>query len=259
MLPFAQCGECELCLAGNEQVCPHAIPNGVGLGTGRPGGYAEQMVADARMLFALPATHRRPSRNVRRAPGGRHPRRRESGAHTDRAGRRARRWANRSLDRARPPGARLRANGSRFAEPCPRGAGSATRAAHGLAHRGRGRPLGDARAGSPGLCLRVCGHAGGRSPRAGVWFVPSDRSSSSESRWSLSISPLRCSCSRRRRFAGRITYRRSDFDEAIDLLSRGRIPTAELITGVVPLEETETMFQALTAPGNTHVKVLLEP
>ena len=36
-LPFAQCGECELCRSGNEQVCPHAVPNGVGLGTGRPG------------------------------------------------------------------------------------------------------------------------------------------------------------------------------------------------------------------------------
>jgi len=36
VLPFAQCGECELCRSGQEQVCPHAIPNGVGLGTGRP-------------------------------------------------------------------------------------------------------------------------------------------------------------------------------------------------------------------------------
>ena len=31
-----------------------AIANGVGLGTGRPGGYAERLVVDARMLFALP-------------------------------------------------------------------------------------------------------------------------------------------------------------------------------------------------------------
>ena len=42
VLPFAQCGECERCRAGEEQVCPHAVARGVGLGTGRPGGYAEQ-------------------------------------------------------------------------------------------------------------------------------------------------------------------------------------------------------------------------
>ena len=54
VLPFAQCGECAACLAGTEQVCATAIANGVGLGTGRPGGYADRVVVDARMLFALP-------------------------------------------------------------------------------------------------------------------------------------------------------------------------------------------------------------
>ena len=56
VLPFAQCGECAFCLDGNEQVCPHAIANGVGLGTGRAGGYAERMIVDESMLFALPDT-----------------------------------------------------------------------------------------------------------------------------------------------------------------------------------------------------------
>jgi len=54
VLPFGQCGECAACQAGNEQVCPHAVSNGVGLGTGRPGAYAGQVVADERMLFSLP-------------------------------------------------------------------------------------------------------------------------------------------------------------------------------------------------------------
>src|SRR5215218_5196882 len=54
VLPFAQCGACDLCLAGQEQVCPHAVANGIGLGTGRAGGYAERVIVDARMLFALP-------------------------------------------------------------------------------------------------------------------------------------------------------------------------------------------------------------
>src|SRR5579862_5751924 len=54
VLPFAQCGECEACLRGEEQVCPHAVARGVGLGTGRPGGYAERVTVDTRMLFSLP-------------------------------------------------------------------------------------------------------------------------------------------------------------------------------------------------------------
>ena len=54
VLPFAQCGECDACRAGTEQVCGTAVANGVGLGTGRPGGYAERVIVDARMLFALP-------------------------------------------------------------------------------------------------------------------------------------------------------------------------------------------------------------
>jgi threonine dehydrogenase-like Zn-dependent dehydrogenase len=58
---------------------------------------------------------------------------------------------------------------------------------------------------------------------------------------------------------GALTYRRADFAEAIDLLARGRIPVDELISSTAPLERAEEMFQALTAPGNTQVKVLLEP
>ena len=54
VLPFAQCGECAACTSGTEQVCATAIAHGVGLGTGRPGAYAERVVVDARMLFALP-------------------------------------------------------------------------------------------------------------------------------------------------------------------------------------------------------------
>ena len=35
-------------------MCGTAVANGVGLGTGRPGAYAERVIVDARMLFALP-------------------------------------------------------------------------------------------------------------------------------------------------------------------------------------------------------------
>lgn len=32
VVPFGQCGECARCRAGDEQVCPHAVTAGVGLG-----------------------------------------------------------------------------------------------------------------------------------------------------------------------------------------------------------------------------------
>lgn len=47
------CGECELCRAGHENLCPQARFTGYTL----DGGYATHMLADARYCFALPDTH----------------------------------------------------------------------------------------------------------------------------------------------------------------------------------------------------------
>jgi (R,R)-butanediol dehydrogenase/meso-butanediol dehydrogenase/diacetyl reductase len=58
---------------------------------------------------------------------------------------------------------------------------------------------------------------------------------------------------------GALTYRRAEFAEAIDLLAAGDAPSEALITDVVGLERAEETFQTLTAPGNTQIKVLLEP
>ena len=58
---------------------------------------------------------------------------------------------------------------------------------------------------------------------------------------------------------GAIIYRRADFDSAIALLASGRIPSAALIDDVIGFEHAETTFQELVAPGNTRVKVLLDP
>ena len=56
-----------------------------------------------------------------------------------------------------------------------------------------------------------------------------------------------------------ITYRRAEFAAAIELLAPGAIPADELVTATAPLEDAEATFQALTAPGNTNIKVVLEP
>ena len=58
---------------------------------------------------------------------------------------------------------------------------------------------------------------------------------------------------------GSFIYRRADFQRAIDLLAAGADPERALIDDVVGLDRAEEMFQALVAPGNDRVKVLLEP
>ena len=56
-----------------------------------------------------------------------------------------------------------------------------------------------------------------------------------------------------------LAYTRADFAGAIELLASGSIPSERLISAVRPLEDAEAAFQSLTAPGNTQLKVLLEP
>ena len=58
---------------------------------------------------------------------------------------------------------------------------------------------------------------------------------------------------------GVLTYRRPEFAEAIQLLARRGDPAQAVITGTVALEQTEASFQALTEPGNEHLKVLIQP
>jgi len=54
-------------------------------------------------------------------------------------------------------------------------------------------------------------------------------------------------------------YRPGDFDEAIDLISAGRIPVERLVTARAPLERAHEMFAELERPGTEHIKVLLKP
>jgi 2-desacetyl-2-hydroxyethyl bacteriochlorophyllide A dehydrogenase len=256
VLPFAQCGECELCLAGNEQVCPHAVANGVGLGTGRPGGYAEQMIADARMLFALPD------------------------AVDDQAGTLVEPLAVaiRALARAdvvaTDPVAVLGAGPIGLLTALvlrERGFERMALVSRNPARTQQARQLGlptlplagagalAAMLGGAPACIFEC--AG--TPAAASLGIELLRPLGQLILVGISIEPLALAAPvlvlKEAEIRGALTYRRSDFDEAIDLLARGRIPTDTLITGVAPLEQAEALFQTLTAPGNTHVKVLLEP
>lgn len=259
VLPFAQCGECELCRAGQEQVCPNAVPNGVGLGTGRPGAYAEQMIVDASMLFALPAEV------------------------DDRAG-----------TLVEPLAVAVRAVAKADLDPRDRvvvlGAGSiGLLTALVLRDRGFERlgvvsrnPARQERAEAMGLptiplayaetddgvaerlggapaCVFEC--AG--SPAAARLAVELVRPLGQVILVGIALEPLGLAAPRvvlkEVEIRGALAYRRADFQEAIDLLANGRIPVDQLITAVAPLERAESMFRALAAPGNDHVKVVLEP
>lgn len=252
VLPFGQCGECATCHAGNEQVCPHAVSDGVGLGTGRPGAYAGQVVVDERMLFSLPD------------------------AVDDRAGTLVEPLAVaiRAVDLAEvtpddpvlvlgagPIGLLtalvLRDGGVGRATVCSRNPARAERAA----------ALGldtisieeVSSAGEAPACVFEC--AG--TPAAAQLAVQILRPLGRLLLVGLSLEPLDLAAPpiviKELDIRGVIAYRRAQFQAAIDMLAAGAIPVDELISEVVPLAEAESAFQALTARGTDKVKILLAP
>ena len=253
VLPFAQCGECERCRGGEEQVCEHAVVNGVGLGTGRPGGYAEQVLVDARMLFALPD------------------------AVDDRAG---------AL--TEPLAVAVHAVESAGVSPhepvMVLGAGTiGLLTAIVLRERGFERitlvsrnPARTRLATSLGLaaislddaenapaqapaCVFEC--AG--TPAAARLAIDLVRPLGSVMLVGIAMAPLDLHAAplvlKEVALRGVLTYRRAEFQEAIDLLASGRIPVDQIISQIAPLDDAEGAFQALTAPGNTQLKILLAP
>jgi (R,R)-butanediol dehydrogenase / meso-butanediol dehydrogenase / diacetyl reductase len=252
VLPFAQCGECERCRAGEEQVCPHAVARGVGLGTGRPGGYAEQVTVDERMLFALPDSV------------------------DDRAG-----------TLVEPLAVALRAATLVDVDAddpvLVLGGGTiGLLTALVLARRGHGdltlvsrNPARAALARS--LALRVAGlsevedHADryacvfecAGTPPAARLAVAATRPLGTVLLVGISLAPLELDAPpivlKEVTIRGVLAYRRIEFVNAIGLLAAGQIPAERIITGTVPLEGAEDAFQALSAPGNAHLKIVLDP
>jgi 2-desacetyl-2-hydroxyethyl bacteriochlorophyllide A dehydrogenase len=257
VLPFAQCGVCELCLGGNEQVCPNAIANGVGLGTGRPGGYAESVIVDTSMLFALPdsvddraGTLVEPLAVAVRAVAKAHLRPDERVA----------------VLGAGPVGLLtalvLRERGfERLAIVSRNAARAELAAAFGLATvplDAAGERLAEALGGPPACVFECAG-----SPAAARLAIDVVRPLGQVMLVGIALEPLDLFAPalvlKEAEIRGVLAYRRVDFAEAVDLLARGRIPTDALISEIAPLDRAEAMFQALTARNNTHVKVLLEP
>ena len=251
VLPFGQCGDCEACRAGDEQVCPHAVTDGVGLGTGRPGAYAGQVVVDGRMLFSLPDSV------------------------DDRAGTLVEPLAVaiRAVDLARvapeepvlvlgagPIGLLtalvLRHRGMQRVLVCSRNPARGERAgALGLDTVS----IDDAQSAESPACVFEC--AG--TPAAAQLAVQILRPLGRLLLVGLSLSPLDLAAPpiviKELEIRGVIAYRRAQFQVAIDMLAAGAIPVGDLITEVVPLEEAESAFQSLTRRGSEQLKILLAP
>jgi (R,R)-butanediol dehydrogenase / meso-butanediol dehydrogenase / diacetyl reductase len=61
------------------------------------------------------------------------------------------------------------------------------------------------------------------------------------------------------RIRGSLAYTSADWTQAIDSLATGKIPAADLITTVAPLEEAQKWFGDLTSGATRQIKVLLKP
>jgi 2-desacetyl-2-hydroxyethyl bacteriochlorophyllide A dehydrogenase len=253
VLPFAQCGACEACRAGEEQVCPHAVANGIGLGTGRAGGYAERVLVDARMLFALPDELDDDAAALAEPVA--------VGVHAvDKAGVDPREPV--AVVGAGPIGLVtalvLRARGFERIVVVSRNPARARAAEQlGLATVA----LEDATSDSGEAPAAVFECAG--TPAAATLALELVRPLGRVVLVGIALEALSIPATaivfKEAELVGALTYRRSEFADAIGLLAAGRIPADRLITAVVGLERAEEMFQMLTAPGNTHLKVLLKP
>ncbi|HEY1777770.1 MAG TPA: alcohol dehydrogenase catalytic domain-containing protein [Solirubrobacteraceae bacterium] len=253
VLPFGQCGECELCRSGREQICPHAISNGVGLGTGRPGGYAEHVVVDERMLFTLPdeVDDRAGALTEPLAVAVRAVERsgvaRDAPAMILGAGTIGVLTALVLTDRGHEQVVLVSRNAARRELAASLGlqavsleeAAAAARIAPVCVFECAGTPA------AARLAVELVGPAG-RIMLVGIALEPLD----------LEAPPI---VMKELELRGVIAYTRANFSAAIEMLARGAVPVEKLVTATVPLEQAEASFQALSAAGNHHLKILLQP
>jgi threonine dehydrogenase-like Zn-dependent dehydrogenase len=61
------------------------------------------------------------------------------------------------------------------------------------------------------------------------------------------------------RLRGSFAYRPACFDEAIELLAAGKVPSEDLISSRRPLEDAADSFTELLTPGTSELKILLQP
>jgi 2-desacetyl-2-hydroxyethyl bacteriochlorophyllide A dehydrogenase len=234
------------------------VANGVGLGTGRPGGYAERVVVDARMLFALPDELDDAAAALVEPVA--------VGVHA---------VAKAGVDPGAPVvvvGAGpiglvtalvLRARGFERVVIVSRNVARA-RAARDLGLRtvGLEDAVADVEAALRGAAPAAVFECAGTSAAATL-ALELVRPLGRVVLVGIALEGLQIPATaivfKEAELVGALVYRRTEFATAIELLAQRRIPTEGLISDIVPLERAEAMFQALTAPDNARMKVLLEP
>jgi 2-desacetyl-2-hydroxyethyl bacteriochlorophyllide A dehydrogenase len=259
IFPFAPCGRCGSCVAGNEQICAGAPATGLGLGV-NAGGYAETVVVQASMLRRLPdavslehgalveplavALHAvavsglDPAAPVAVTGAG------PIGALTAIA-LRARGFARiAAIEPNRRRRELLEALG--FPAVDPDNAGKEEFATLGL---GGDAPVGvfecSGSRTAPQLALELLA-PGGRIMLLSTAARPARL-------------PLAALLVREIQLRPSFAYNRSEFEQALELLAAGDIPADRLITSIVPLSEAPAMFDELCRSDTRQLKVLLRP
>jgi (R,R)-butanediol dehydrogenase/meso-butanediol dehydrogenase/diacetyl reductase len=255
--PFAPCGECSNCRRGNDHVCQEAALTGLGLGM-NPGGYAEAVVVDGGMLVRIPDELSF-----------------EHGALVE------------------PLAVALHGIEIGEANPGDRcvviGAGPiGVMTALGLRARGiddvvvvernerrqeRIRTLGIEAVGLDGVHDRILRGFGGEAPDvvlecAGNPAAPQLAIELVRPRGIVVLlgvleEPVEISqlvlLIKEAQVRGSFAYRRQEFQEAVELLAAGKLPSDLLITGTGPLEAAQAMFERLEDPATEDIKILLSP
>lgn len=255
--PFAPCGECSNCRRGDDHVCQQAALTGLGLGA-NPGGYAESVVVDGSMLVPIPTALSF-----------------EHGALVE------------------PLAVAL--HGIEVGEAAPGdrcvviGAGPiGVMTALGLKARGidrvvaierneaRREHMGTLGVEALGLDMvhdEVLRAFGGEPPDvvfecAGNPAAPQLAAELVRSRGVVVLlgvleEPVAISqlvlIIKEAQLRGSFAYRRTEFEEAVELLAGGRLPAERVITARAPLERAQAMFERLEDPATADIKVLLAP
>jgi (R,R)-butanediol dehydrogenase/meso-butanediol dehydrogenase/diacetyl reductase len=61
------------------------------------------------------------------------------------------------------------------------------------------------------------------------------------------------------RLRGALAYTTADFEESIALLARGAVPVDALVTGIFSLQHADELFDELLRPETQHLKIMLDP
>ena len=247
--PLLACERCELCLVGQEHLCRVAVANGIGLGIAT-GGLGENVVAHVDRLERLP-----PSVSNR------------AGALAEPLAVVLHGISRAQVDTSRPVAVlgagpigvllalALRARGHTTVMVLERNPG----------RRHRVRALGfDAADASepltppPAVVFDCTGNRDGVAIAAGLLAAGGCIVVLGLSAEPTPLPP-RVLTSKELEIRGSVAYRRSEFAEAVQHLSAGRIPVDSVITATVPLREAERWFDDLASGTSDHVKILLEP